>query len=141
MNALTTFLKLPGPDKKLLIKTLLLMFKIRVMVWILPFSRIQNTLPQVSPIKKNTSLNKLVWAVKVTSHYLPRTTCLTNALTGHSLLSQHGYPSMVKIGVGRSAKGEFEAHAWLEHKGEVVIGRSEKEYIPLLDIQQNHCSK
>jgi hypothetical protein len=43
---------------------------------------------------------------------------------------------MIKIGVGKSFEGEFEAHAWLEYADEVVIGESEKEYIPILDLKK-----
>lgn len=83
----------------------------------------------------DASCGDLIWAVQVSSHYVPRTTCLTNALTGHSLLSQYGYPSLVKIGVGKSSEGEFEAHAWLEYEGKVVIGESEEEYVPIYDFK------
>lgn len=140
MTVLTTFLRLPGNHKKLLVDTLCLMFRIRLMVWIMPFSRIQRSLTGVSTIKRDIPVSKLVWSVKVVSNYVPRTTCLTNALTGYCLLSQHGYPSLVKIGVGRSAEGEFEAHAWLEHGGNVVIGQSEKEYVPLFDMRKNEVT-
>lgn len=30
--------------------------------------------------------------------------------------------------------GSFEAHAWLEYDKEVLFGKSEKEFMPLVDI-------
>ena len=42
--------------------------------------------------------------------------------------------SQIKIGVGKDINGEFEAHAWLEYAGKVVVGESEKEYVPLTDL-------
>lgn len=129
------FFKLPNRDKTLLLKTLFLMIKVRLMLWVLPFSSIQKSVTDVKPTnKENITLNNLIWAVNVSSHYVPRATCLTNALTGYSLLSQHGYTSLIKIGVGKSFEGEFEAHAWLEYKDKVVIGESEKEYVSLFDF-------
>ncbi len=136
MTVINNFIRLSGNDKKLILNTLLVMVKFRLMLWIMPFSRIQKSLSAVNPIKSNIPVSKLVWAVKMTSHHIPCSTCLTNALTGYSVLSKHGYPSMIKIGVGKSFEGEFEAHAWLEYAGEVVIGESEKEYIPILDLKQ-----
>jgi hypothetical protein len=41
----------------------------------------------------------------------------------------------IKIGV-LNEDGIFEAHAWLEHCGNVVLGESEKNYVPLVEWQQ-----
>lgn len=102
----------------------------------MPFRTIQKSLTKVEPTATDgTTINNLIWSVKVASHYVPGATCLTNALTGYSLFSQYGYPSLVKIGVDKSTEGEFEAHAWLEYRGRVVIGESEKDYVPLIDFK------
>ena len=62
---------------------------------------------------------RLVWAAQ---YLLPgRSTCLDLALTVQRLLEKQQIPSEVRIGVRKSA-GEFEAHAWLESCGQVVIG-------------------
>lgn len=106
------------------------------MLWIMPFSSIKKSFTNSKTIGSgDASIRDLIWAVHVSSHFVPWATCLTNALTGYSLLSQYGYPSLVKIGVGRSSEGEFEAHAWLEYEDEVVIGESEEKYVPLYDFQ------
>ena len=112
------------------------MIKIRLMLWIMPFPSIKKSFTNSKNVGSgDASFRDLIWAVQVSSHFVPRATCLTNALTGYSLLSQYGYPSLVKIGVGRSREGEFEAHAWLEYEDEVVIGESEEKYVPLYDFQ------
>lgn len=130
------FFKLSQDKQRILLKTLLLMVKVRLMLWFMSFPRIQKSFKYIKPTDTDKAAkSNIIWAVKVASHYVPRTTCLTNALTGYSLFSQYGYPSLVKIGVDKSSEGEFEAHAWLEYKDEVVIGESEKEYIPLLDFK------
>lgn len=103
----------------------------------MPFTRIQRSIKPVSPVKSNIPISKLSWSVNVASQYVPKATCLTRALTGHTLLSKHGYPSRIKIGVGKSVEGEFEAHAWLEYEGEVVVGESEKEYVLLFDLGED----
>jgi len=72
--------------------------------------------------------------VQTVSNYIPQATCLTKALTAQKLLKKYGYISQIKIGVNKDVEGQFEAHAWLEYAGKVVIGESEKEYIPLIDL-------
>jgi len=136
MKTLTNFLKLPWIDKKLILKTLFLMIFVRLLLWTIPFPYIQRNIKKISnkTSKNDISVEKIIWAVQVVSLYLPRTTCLTTALTAHILLSRENYPSQIKIGVGKDAEGQFEAHAWLEHDDTVIIGESEKDYVPLLDL-------
>ncbi len=136
MNLFTNFLKLPQIDQKLLIKTLLLMMIIRLKLWIIPFNKIQISIEKnnTRKITNNIQVTKLIWAVKTTSNYIPQATCLTKAITAKKLLNKHGYSSQVKIGVGKDMKGEFEAHAWLEYMDKVILGVSEKEYIPLIEL-------
>jgi len=87
---------------------------------------------KVKPVS-STPLPKITWAVQVMGHFVPRSTCLVRALSGQILLARYGYSSLVKIGVSRS-KGEFEAHAWLEHGDEVVLGESETDFVPIMDV-------
>lgn len=127
MTVLTSFLRLPGSDKRLLLYTLFLIVKVRLMLWVLPFTRIQRSFTKFESVRSDIPVSRLTWSVRMTSRYVPGATCLTKALTGYLLLSKHGYHSMIKIGVGKSAEGEFEAHAWLEYDCEVVLGESEKD--------------
>ena len=39
-----------------------------------------------------------------------------------SLLSWHGVPSNLRIGVLKKSESELEAHAWVETEGRVLIG-------------------
>ncbi|MDI6644200.1 MAG: lasso peptide biosynthesis B2 protein [Methanobacteriaceae archaeon] len=139
MNPLTSFLKLSGRDKKLIIKTFLVMLKIRIILWIFPFKYMQEHLarsPKIKAKNNNIKAEHVSWAVNAVSIYLPGSTCLTRALTGYQLLADMNYESQVKIGVGRDSQGEFEAHAWLETDNKIIIGKSEKEYRYLLDLDK-----
>ena len=129
------FFKLSGYEQRILLKTLFLMVKVRLMLWLMSFPRIQRSFKYIEPSATDkAAVTNLIWSVNVASHYVPGATCLTNALTGYSLFSQYGHPSQVKIGVGKSSEGEFEAHAWLEYKDEVVIGESENDYVLLFSF-------
>ena len=69
------------------------------------------------------SADQLSWAVRAISRYVPRATCLTQALVLHIMLRQEGLPSRIRIGVSKDA-GHFEAHAWVESHERVIIGDS-----------------
>ncbi len=71
----------------------------------------------------------------IASRYVPAATCLTQSLATKVLLSRQGHQASVRIGVARSEAGQFQAHAWVESNGRVVIGGPEshlKRYTPLL---------
>lgn len=136
MGIIQSFLKLSLEDKHVLIKSFLLLWTVRIMLWILPFSVIQKIVSrftQVSGESHNIPMDKLIWAVAVMSRYVHNVTCLTRALTGQILLAGENYRSNIKIGVSNS-KGNFEAHAWLESDDKIVLGESEIEYVPILNI-------
>jgi hypothetical protein len=135
MKILTNFLKQSRVDQKLLITTLLSMITIRLKLYLIPFKRIQRSMERSNnKTKNNIPVHKLIWAVQTISNYIPQATCLTKALTAQKLLKKYGYSSQIKIGVGKNINGEFEAHAWVEYDGKVVVGESEKEYVPLIDL-------
>ena len=88
----------------------------------LPSSRQRSTPPP----------KQLAWDVLVVSTYMPCATCLSQALAGQVLLTHYGYRAVVRVGVTKvDGKGTFQAHAWLESGGKVVIGESEVAYVPL----------
>jgi hypothetical protein len=64
----------------------------------------------------------LAWAVRAAARRVPHATCLTQALTLEAMLAEAGHLSDVRIGVARTSEGRFEAHAWLEFGGDVLIG-------------------
>lgn len=66
------------------------------------------------------------WAVRHAARLVPRATCLTQALAAQIMLARRGVPSVLQIGVDRAAdstgSARFEAHAWLEVDGLVLVG-------------------
>ena len=65
----------------------------------------------------------LAWAVRAAARRVPRASCLTQSLALEALLVQAGHPAALRIGVARKDDGAFEAHAWVESEGRVLIGR------------------
>lgn len=136
MTVFGSFMALKPEDKKLVLKTFFLNYYVRIITWIYPFQKVRKIAnDRGKHHKKNQiELSRLIWAVNVTSHYVLRSTCLTKALTAQILAEQFGYNPTLRIGVMKDEE-EFEAHAWLEYEGEVVLGDSEKEYVPLVNIE------
>ena len=136
MNIIHSFLKLSFEDKCILIKSFFLIWIIRIMLWMLPFSVIQKIISRftvVSGESHDIPLEKLTWAVAVMSRYVPKATCLTRAITAQILLAGQNYTSNIKIGVSKT-EGNFEAHAWLEADNKIVLGESEVNYTLIFNI-------
>ncbi len=141
MKTIASFLKLGGDEKLLLINTLLLHWKMRILLWVLPFSHMQQRIKRLNDTRQDKSahhfpLKKLIWAVNASTRYTIRSTCLTRALTAQILLARYHYSSTIEIGVAND-EGEFAAHAWLVHGDEIVLGESDKDYVPLMNMGEN----
>jgi len=69
----------------------------------------------------------LARAIVSAANRLPlRTTCLDRALALWWLLGAHGIGGAIRIGVRGGEK--IEAHAWVEHAGEVLYDDEAKNY-------------
>lgn len=140
MERLNKFFRLPSTDRHLLIKSVLLVGAIRVGLRLLPFQTVRHFVvrltrrPSLWRGEGRISIDRVVWAVTVASHCVSDATCLTQALATQVLLGRRGQHTSLRIGVARSATGQFQAHAWVEKDGGVVIGGSAQHlqrYTPL----------
>ncbi len=133
MNKVLKFQKLNREDKYLLIKTYLMLWIVRLMLWVFKVQTILSFSEKyISPNKNHISIQKIVWAINSTSPYVPRASCLTRSIVSKDLFKQYGYESEIKIGVAKDEKGHLNAHAWVEIRSETVIGHSEVDYTPIL---------
>ena len=136
MNNIYRFFKLSNNKKSLFIKSFILVIFIRILLTLLSFSNVKKISKRFSRPnnnqKNNLSIEDIVSSIHVVSTYVPRATCLTQAITAQILLYRHNHPSKLKIGVMK--KDDFEAHAWLEINNKIVLGESEEKYVPLLDL-------
>jgi hypothetical protein len=131
------FLRLPGAEQRLLIGALLLVGGVRSALTILPFGTLRKLLarlmrPPARISSRRHAAERIAWAVTVASRYVPNATCLTQAFAAQFLLVRGGYPAMLRLGVAKGRDGGFQAHAWVECEGRVVIGDLEgEEFTPL----------
>jgi hypothetical protein len=119
--------RLAPADRKLAFAALALLAAVRIALWTLSFERVTRFVKISSvprPVHRDSTPRQVAWAVRLASRYLPRATCLPQALTTQILLSWHGHASRLHIGVALAQK--FEAHAWVECGGSVIIGEAER---------------
>lgn len=134
-------LRLTAAERRHLLVALLLLWAVRLALWMLPFRAVlrhiaDSGLAPDGPGRTNPQLvERDVWVVKVASRYVPRATCLTQAVTLMLLLRRHGQPASLRIGVARDGSAPLSAHAWVESQGRVLIGDTGRQrYTPLPTI-------
>jgi hypothetical protein len=129
MERLRKFFLLPATERLLLARALTFLVTMRFALWLIPFRTLRWTL--ASPAHDLFSAERVAWAVQAASRYVPRATCLTQALALHVLLKRAGLQSRIRIGVAKEE--QFESHAWVESQGKVVIGDCGLErYTPIM---------
>ncbi len=124
LDALRQFARIPGWEKRLLLRAILTLGLARLTLKLLPFARVRRLItprpgapkhPQIAP-------PNVRWAIKQAERVIPDATCLPQAVTAEALLTRAGYPVLLRIGVTKRDDGRFEAHAWAESNGRIVIG-------------------
>lgn len=120
------FFFLRRQEQSMLLKALLLLWACRLGLWLLPFKTLRRLLAKITFLatRDPARINTITWAVAVGSRYVPAATCLTQALAGQVLLNQHDVPAFLRIGVAKNEQGAFQAHAWVECRGRILIGDS-----------------
>jgi hypothetical protein len=143
MGLLRKFLALPAADRWLLVKAALLLEAIKLGMVLLPFRTLRRLAgraagaPARRPRRGYASAERVTWAVEAASRHTPGVkSCLNQALAAQVLLARRGHPALVRIGVARGEGGRFQAHAWVESGGEVVVGGSGHErFTPLTVLE------
>ena len=98
---------------------------VRVGLWTLPFRTVLRlAMGRLKSSETRYSIEQIVWAVRAASRYVPKATCLTQAIVAQQFLSRSGHHCRLRIGVARDAIHGFESHSWVECDGRVVIGES-----------------
>ena len=139
-NAIRKFLDLPPSRRKLFIEALVIVAAVRLGLWVIPFPRLKSLVLRIeAKLSRDrsgiASSSELAWAIEAASRFVPKATCLTQAMAAKILFSIHGRESLLRIGVARGGDGRMLAHAWLESQGRAVVGGQDFEYTPLLSVK------
>jgi hypothetical protein len=129
MNRIHKFFRLSAQNQLLLLKSFFVLAAIRAGLSLLPFQTLRQLLRFFTPApsafteQDPAAMLRVSYAVKTISRYIPGASCLTQALAAHMLLARIGQPAALRIGVARSEEGKFQAHAWVESQGRIVVGK------------------
>ena len=133
------FLQISWPERWLLFRALSWLSLVTLGLRVVSLQALQRLLDRsTAPRAPVASAQRIAWAVRVASRFVPAATCLPQALTAQHLLARHGYPAELQIGAAKRPDGTLEAHAWLISGGEVVIGALPDldRYVPLSPVQR-----
>jgi hypothetical protein len=127
------FVALPLRDQILLIQALFLVAVIRIALCLVPFRLLLRwTLRLPRHGRPANSADSLARAVSAVARFVPRASCLTQALAARVLLSQSGHDCRLEIGVRKDPRKRLEAHAWVVCGDRVVIGDEEAKGFRLI---------
>ena len=82
------------------------------------------------------NLRRVAWGVAAAARFVPRASCLTQALAGQYLLARQGNASKIRIGIERDTGTQLKAHAWLMSGDQIVLGGSIDRFAHLVDHGQ-----
>lgn len=127
MRSIRLLLGLSWPERALHLRAALLVVAVRLGLWLLPYRFWRRLMerpvrPQARRAAGRPSADAVASAIRAVSHRVPGATCLTQALAARALLARFGHSSSIRIGVAPAGGGRFDAHAWVECAGRVVLG-------------------
>lgn len=132
--------RLPRAERALLVRLVPLIAVIRTSLWLVSLSTLRRLLHRgvlTVPFPERLvqlPVERLAWAVEAASRPVPAATCLTQCLALQFLLAQSGRRSSVHIGVAKNEGQPFQAHAWIDCAGQILLDRAEDVacYTPLV---------
>lgn len=131
LRALRAFGRLSAAERRFHLAVWARLLLARLLLWLLPFRRIQAWLerresagsrPATSDGERAARLQRILRAHRRVKRFVPRATCLVNALCVHTLCLRAGLPSELVIGVKHDPAGAFAAHAWVRSGDRVIVG-------------------
>ena len=111
--------RLPAGDRRLLSEAALLVVGARAALTLLPFRAVHRLAVRAASVpsrrRPSPSRERAAWAVRAVASRVPGTACLPEALAAYVLMSRHGHPARLCLGVRRPGSGTgLDAHAWVE---------------------------
>ena len=124
---LSKFIKLPAPDRRLLVSAAVSLIRARFTVMFVPVRKILLPVaPQNEAESPATDAARISWAVETAARSVPTAkNCLVRAIAGREMLARRGITSSIRLGVAKNSPNILSAHAWLECGGMIVTGEGE----------------
>lgn len=135
------FLRRSRGEQRLLVTALCWVACVRAGLWLLPFRILRRLAEQagrrpLAPVTDELVAARVAWAISTAARFVPRATCVTQAVAARLLLARRGLASEICYGVGQ-AGGRVIAHAWLESGGRVIVGNQSLDLLmPLAPLER-----
>jgi len=132
-NYWQTYTKLAQQQRNWLWRAGWVVLVIKVLLILLPYSFFRKHYDRLVSVRlskqyDDQTLQEVAWAIRVVSSRWPwNAVCLPQALSFKYLLREDSM-LLLQIGVNRNKGGEFQAHAWVEKDGKILIGDTAEEY-------------
>ena len=143
MQRMLRIIQLSRYEWLLLFRATLWVIVLRLALWVVPFPvllrHIDHLVLPATAQDADLPLGRISRTVRRVSRYVPGASCLTQALATQVLLARHSIASTLQIGVAKDEHGKFQAHAWVEHEGRIIIGgtrRSVARYTVLPTLEK-----
>ena len=96
---------------------------IRIALTTAGYAAIRARMPQAAPsADSHFYARQLARRIERLARFVPRASCLTQALALQWLLARAGLASELFVGVRQDAAGRFAAHAWVSCNQRIVLG-------------------
>lgn len=116
------------PSFALRLEAFLTVTALRAALWLMPFGWWRGRLTRMLKRPPGPAGGELAQAtlaanaVERAARFVPHASCLVQALALRRMLERRGAACDLRLGVARSRRGDFEAHAWIECGGKILIG-------------------
>jgi hypothetical protein len=130
---------LPAAERQRLLHAAITVATVRLVLLVLPFRWVRaqvDTRKLALRPRGEVPAGRWAWAVQVAARRIPGATCLTQALALQWLLARAGHNASIRMGVAKDGARGFEAHAWVESNGEILLGGDEPpdRFVPILAL-------
>ena len=109
---------------------------VRLALWCLPLERLRAFASRTRR-RQEADPHPIVRGVATAARFVPGASCLVRALAAQILLARAGVPATLRLGIRKDPDGKFQAHAWLEWRGEPLLGDGWESYVPLKEPVDN----
>lgn len=130
---LPKFLHRTPAERRYILRATFLLYVVRLSLSVLSFKTILRCIEKLrfNPNRpaeiRMSEIEQFVSAIKLISPYVPKATCLTQALAVQIFLVRRSCNARLDIGVTKDANRTLKAHAWIEHRGQILVGEKGSE--------------
>jgi hypothetical protein len=131
--------ELPAAERRRLLRAAVAVVIVRLALLLLPFRWVRARADAGNAGLQQHGVvpaGRWAWAVRVAARRIPGASCLTQALALQWLLARAGQSARIHVGVAKHGARGFEAHAWVESNGKILLGGDEPldHFVPILAL-------